>query len=151
MEKFTKPETNNTTKTKHKAKTEKSPLVENRAKDSKKKVSNKNSKEIEAKTVEKKENENIAFENAEETEVLTKTVKKSLSPQKTKIKEETITPDTKKGPKNVMSFFIKKDVNGSEGEGKESGIVTGRDSHHCNNNLFRTNKTTTKFKKNLVK
>lgn len=47
------------------------------------------------------------------------------------MKVEKTTPDSKNGPKNVMSFFIKKEVNGSEGEGKEGGVVTGEHTHHC--------------------
>lgn len=68
-------------------------------------------------------------ENSEQTEVVKRSLRKSISPQKAKIKDEKTTPETKKGPKNVMNFFVKKETNASEGEGKEGGVITGEDSH----------------------
>lgn len=110
----------------------KSPLGENKAKESKKKIS----KIVETKSVVKTEKEDIKDENSEESEVVKKeeievvkkALKKSPSPHKTKMKEEKTTPETKKGTKNVMSFFVKKEVNGSAGEKKEGGLVTGDDT-----------------------
>lgn len=106
---------------------EKSPLNENKANKSK----NNDSKKVKAKAVVKEERADIELENSEKTKVLKKSLKKSPSPEKVKVKE-TITPDIKKGTKNVMSFFVKKDVNGkSEGEGKEGGIVAGENLNFC--------------------
>lgn len=83
---------------------------------------------METQSVVKQESEDTKSDNSEETEVVKKSVKKSISPQKAKIEKEKTTPETKKGAKNVMSFFIKKEFNGNEGEATESGVVTGEDS-----------------------
>lgn len=83
---------------------------------------------METQSVVKKETEDTISDNSEETEVVKKSVNKSVSPQKAKMEKEKTTPETKKETKNVMSFFIKKEVNGNEGEAKESGVVTGEDS-----------------------
>lgn len=65
-----------------------------------------------------------------------------MAPQRAaKVEEERTTPETKKGPKNVMSFFVKKEVNGNEGEAKETGVVRGE--------IVLEDSSSFSFKKNL--
>lgn len=110
-------------KSKGKVKIEKSPLNGNKALESKKN----DSKKVAEKTVVITDREDVEVEDSEKSEVVKKSRSKSPSPEKARVKEEKATPEPKKGAKNVMSFFVKKEVDGkSESEGKEGVMVAGK-------------------------